>query len=55
VKQPTGGTTLLEGPAGDLWLAFHGWDLAAIGYESGGARALRFASVSWDGLHLNVG
>jgi hypothetical protein len=49
-----GGATVIDGPAGDRWLAFHGWDPAATGYENGGARTLRFASVSWDGLSLNV-
>jgi beta-xylosidase len=44
----TGGASVVIGPAGDHWLAYHAWTAGTIGYESGGARSLRFASLTWD-------
>jgi hypothetical protein len=42
-----GGATVITGPAGDMWLAHHGWTPGIIGYPTGGARSLRFASLRW--------
>lgn len=49
-----GGATVITGPAGDMWLAHHGWAPGVIGYAAGGARSLRFASLRWDGAQLTV-
>ena len=49
-----GGATGVTGPAGDMWLAHHGWAPGVIGYAAGGARSLRFASLQWDGAQLTV-
>lgn len=49
-----GGATVVAGPAGDLWLAHHGWAPGLVGYATGGARSLRFASLRWDGAQLTV-
>ena len=49
-----GGATVISGPAGDMWLAHHGWTPNAIGYPAGGARSLRFESLRWDGAQLTV-
>jgi hypothetical protein len=38
----------ITGPAGDMWLAHHGWTPGAVGYRAGGARSLRFATLQWD-------
>jgi beta-xylosidase len=40
-----GGACLVTGPAGDQWLAYHAWTPGAIGYDHGGTRSLRFASL----------
>ena len=43
-----GGACPITGPAGDQWLAYHSWTPGAIGYgHDGGARSLRFASLTW--------
>ena len=42
-----GGACLVTGPAGDHWLAYHGWSTRAIGYINGGTRSLHFASLTW--------
>ena len=42
-----GGACVFTGPAGHQWLAYHAWTPAAIGYDSGGTRSLRFASLTW--------
>ena len=48
-----GGACLVTGPAGDHWLAYHGWTARAIGYINGGTRSLHFASLTWqDGLPI---
>jgi beta-xylosidase len=44
-----GGATIVRGPAGDQWLAYHAWNLGAVGYNSGGTRSLRFAALTWSG------
>ena len=44
-----GGATVVTGPAGDHWLAYHGWTPGAVGYNSGGVRSLRFAAIAWSG------
>jgi hypothetical protein len=49
-----GGACVVAGPAGDLWLAHHGWTPGAIGYGAGGARSLHFAPLRWDGTRLVV-
>ena len=49
-----GGASVITGPAGDLWLAHHGWTHGAVGYGSGGARSLHFTSLRWDGTRLAV-
>jgi beta-xylosidase len=43
----TGGATVITGPAGDQWLAYHAWNPDAVGYNNGGARSLRFAALGW--------
>jgi beta-xylosidase len=42
-----GGATVVTGPAGDHWLAYHAWTASAVGYDSGGTRSLRFAALAW--------
>jgi beta-xylosidase len=42
-----GGATMITGPAGDQWLAYHAWTPGAVGYSSGGVRSLRFAALGW--------
>jgi beta-xylosidase len=42
-----GGATVVTGPAGDHWLAYHAWNPGAVGYSSGGVRSLRFAALGW--------
>jgi hypothetical protein len=42
-----GGATVITGPAGDYWLAYHAWTVGAIGYNNGGTRSLRFAALTW--------
>jgi hypothetical protein len=49
-----GGATVITGPAGDVWLAHHGWAPGVIGYAAGGVRSLRFTSLRWDGAQLTV-
>jgi beta-xylosidase len=49
-----GGATVITGPAGDMWLAHHGWTPGVVGYAAGGARHLGFASLRWDGAQLTV-
>jgi beta-xylosidase len=49
-----GGASVITGPAGDLWLAHHGWTEGAVGYGSGGTRSLHFASLRWDRTRLTV-
>jgi beta-xylosidase len=49
-----GGATVITGPAGDMWLAHHGWAPGFIGYAAGGARSLRFASLRWNGAQFTV-
>jgi beta-xylosidase len=49
-----GGATVITGPAGDVWLAHHGWAPEVIGYAAGGVRSLRFTSLRWDGAQLTV-
>lgn len=42
-----GGATMVTGPAGDHWLAYHAWTPQAIGYTNGGTRSLHLASLTW--------
>jgi beta-xylosidase len=42
-----GGASIVRGPAGDQWLAYHAWTPGAVGYNSGGTRSLRFAAITW--------
>jgi Glycosyl hydrolases family 43 len=49
-----GGASVIVGPAGDMWLVHHGWAPGAVGYDEGGARSVRFASLTWDGAQLSV-
>jgi beta-xylosidase len=48
----TGGASVVTGAGGGRWLAYHAWTPGAIGYENGGARSVRFATLEWsaDGL-----
>ena len=50
----TGGASVVLGPAGDHWLAYHAWTPGATGYDNGGARSVRFASLTWDANRLVV-
>jgi beta-xylosidase len=43
-----GGASVVTGPAGDHWLAYHAWTPSAIGSHNEGARSLRFAPLTWD-------
>jgi beta-xylosidase len=49
-----GGASTMTGPAGDHWLAYHAWRPSAIGYDSGGARSLHFASLTWNAGQLVI-
>jgi beta-xylosidase len=42
-----GGASVVTGPAGDQWLAYHAWTPDAVGYDNGGTRSLRFAALVW--------
>jgi hypothetical protein len=42
-----GGASVVTGPAGHQWLAYHAWIPGAVGYDNGGTRSLRFASLVW--------
>lgn len=42
-----GGASMVTGPAGDQWLAYHAWTPGAVGYDTGGTRSLRFAAWTW--------
>jgi beta-xylosidase len=50
-----GGACVVSGPGGDQWLAYHAWTPGAIGYDTGGTRSLRFASLVWSGPQPVVG
>jgi beta-xylosidase len=50
----TGGASVITGPSGDHWLAYHAWRPSAIGYHNGGARSLHFATLSWEAGQLVV-
>jgi beta-xylosidase len=41
-----GGASVVAGPAGDRWLAYHAWTTGAVGYDNGGTRSLRVASLA---------
>jgi beta-xylosidase len=43
----TGGASVVTGPAGDQWLAYHAWNPDAVGYNNGGVRSVRFAALTW--------
>jgi beta-xylosidase len=49
-----GGASVITGPAGDMWLAHHGWTQDAVGYGSGGTRSLHFTPLHWDGTRLTI-
>ena len=49
-----GGATVIVGPADDMWLVHHGWAPGVVGYGTGGARSVHFASLTWDGARLSV-
>jgi hypothetical protein len=49
------GACVVNGPTGDQWLAYHAWTPGAVGYDAGGARSLRFASLVWSGPWPVVG
>jgi beta-xylosidase len=49
-----GGATVITGPAGDHWLAYHAWTSGDVGYDNGGTRSLRFASLTWANNHPGV-
>jgi beta-xylosidase len=50
----TGGASVITGPGGDHWLAYHAWRSDATGYHNAGARGLHFASLSWEAGQLVV-
>jgi beta-xylosidase len=50
-----GGACVVRGPSGDPWLAYHAWTPGAIGYDNGGTRSLRFASLGRSGDRPVVG
>ena len=50
----TGGASVITGPAGDHWLAYHAWNPDSIGYDNGGARSLRFAALTWSARQLTL-
>jgi hypothetical protein len=49
-----GGASMVTGPGGDHWLAYHAWTRSAIGYHNEGARSLRFPRLTWDANQLVV-
>jgi beta-xylosidase len=49
-----GGASVITGPAGDMWLAHHGWTQDAVGYGSGGTRSLHFTPLHWDGTRMTI-
>jgi beta-xylosidase len=50
----TGGASVITGPRGDHWLAYHAWRPDAIGYHNGGTRSLHFATLTWKAGQLLV-
>lgn len=44
-----GGQEWFTDEAGQLRMAYHGWQPDSVGYQSGGARSLRIATVSFSG------
>jgi beta-xylosidase len=50
----TGGASVITGPGGDHWLAYHAWRSDAIGYHTAGARSLHFAALTWEAGQLVV-
>lgn len=50
----TGGASVMTGPDGDQWLAYHAWKPRTVGYDTGGARTLHFASLDWRSNELVV-
>jgi putative cell wall-binding protein len=49
-----GGQDVFVDPDGALWLAYHGWEPAAVGYP-GGRRRLHLAPLAFDGDRALVG
>lgn len=43
-----GGQEIFRGPDGSLWMSYHAWDAARVGYPAGGRRSLRIDRV-WFG------
>jgi beta-xylosidase len=50
-----GGASVVTGPAGDQWLAYHAWNPTAVGYDNRGTRSLHFASLTWPNGRPAVG
>jgi beta-xylosidase len=50
-----GGATVITGPTGDNWLAYHAWSPGVIGYNNGGNRSLHFAPLTWRNGQLGAG
>ena len=44
-----GGQAVVEAGDGDLWLAYHAWDSAAVGDDAGGQRAMWLDRLSFPG------
>lgn len=48
-----GGGSLIQGPHGGWWLAYHAWT-GGPGYDSGGVRNLRIDRVRWQGSAVTI-
>ena len=44
-----GGQAVVQDGDGDLWLAYHAWDSAAVGDQAGGQRAMWLDRLSFEG------
>ena len=44
-----GGQAVVRDPGGDLWLAYHAWDSAAVGDEAGGQRSMWLDRLRFEG------
>ena len=49
-----GHQSVVEDDDGDLWMAYHAWDVGALGYLAGGRRALWLDPLVFDGGTPNV-
>ncbi len=48
-----GGGSVIQGPHGGWWLAYHAWT-GGPGYDSGGVRNLRIDPLTWTGNRISI-